>query len=238
MALCAGIDAATGDMIVPIDVDLQDPPELILEFLEKWEAGFDVVYGIRASRRGDAALKQLSAAAFYKVFDALSDVRMPRNAGDFRMMDRTVVDVIRKLPERNRFMKGLFAWVGFNQIGIPYIRPERAGGKSAWRYWRLWNFALDGLTSFSTVPLRVWTYIGALAAVVSFAYGAFLIMNVLLKGIDVPGYASLMVVMLFGFGIQMVAFGVIGEYLSRIFAEVKARPLYVARKRYGFEGEA
>jgi glycosyltransferase involved in cell wall biosynthesis len=236
VALCAGLEAASGDMVLPIDVDLQDPPELVEQFIALWETGYDVVYGVRVSRKGDTPVKRMTAGMFYRVFDALSDVRMPRDAGDFRLMDRAVVEVVKQLPERTRFMKGLFAWVGFRQIGVPYVRPERAAGRSAWPYWKLWNFALDGLTSFSTVPLRIWTYIGAASALASFSYGAFLILDKLFMGIKLPGYASLMVVVLFSFGIQMMAFGILGEYLGRIFAEVKARPLYVTRKLYGFEG--
>ena len=235
IALSAGMDAATGDVVVPIDVDLQDPPELIAEFINRWEDGYDVVYGARASRRADSRLKRLTAAGFYRVFGALADVAMAPGAGDFRLMDRSVVEVLKAMPERNRFMKGLFAWVGFRQIGVAYHRPKRVAGASAWRYWKLWNFALDGLTSFSTVPLRVWTYVGGATAFAAFAYAFFLIAQTVIHGRDVPGYASLMVAVLMSFGLQMLAIGIVGEYLGRVFQEVKRRPLYVARERYGFE---
>jgi glycosyltransferase involved in cell wall biosynthesis len=237
VALSAGLDMASGDMVVPIDVDLQDPPELIPAFIDKWEEGHDVVYGVRASRARDSVAKRVTAAGFYRVFAALSDTRLPRHAGDFRLMDRSVVEILKSLPERNRFMKGLFAWVGFRQVGVPFERPERVAGKSAWRYWRLWNFALDGMTAFSTLPLRVWSYIGGATALAAFGYAFFLIVNTLVHGRDVPGYASLMVAVLMSLGLQMLALGIIGEYLGRIFQEVKGRPLYVTRRIYGFKAD-
>ena len=235
VALSAGMDAATGDMVLPIDVDLQDPPEIIPEFIARWEAGYDVVYGLRSSRGEDSLAKRVSAKGFYRLFNLLSEIDMPRDAGDFRLMDRSVVEVLKALPERNRFMKGLFAWVGFRQTGVAFERPLRAAGKTSWRYWRLWNFALDGLTAFSTVPLRLWTYVGGLTALIAFGYAAFLVVDTLTRGRDVPGYASLMVAVLLSLGLQMLALGIIGEYLGRIFQEVKHRPLYVTRKAYGLE---
>ncbi len=233
-ALSAGLDATTGDMVVPIDVDLQDPPELIAEFLAAWEAGADVAYGIRIDRNSDSVVKRVTAQGFYRVFNALSDVPVPYNAGDFRLMDRRVVDVIRQLPERNRFMKGLFTWVGFKQVAVPYARPERAAGTSSWRYWRLWNFALDGITAFSTAPIRIWSYVGLAAAVLAFLCAGVIITRTLLFGRDVPGYPSIMVLLLLSFGVQMLAIGSLGEYVARIYQEVKGRPLYVVMNRYGF----
>jgi glycosyltransferase involved in cell wall biosynthesis len=235
VALSAGMDAATGDMILPIDVDLQDPPEVIPEFIAQWEAGYDVVYGLRASREQDGLAKRVSARGFYRLFNLLAEIDMPQDAGDFRLMDRSVVEVLKALPERNRFMKGLFAWVGFRQVGVPFARPQRAAGKTSWRYWRLWNFAIDGLTAFSTVPLRLWTYVGGATALGAFGYAGFLVIDTLLNGRDVPGYASLMVAVLLSLGLNMLALGVIGEYLGRIFQEVKHRPLYVTRKAYGLD---
>ena len=235
VALSAGMDAATGDMVLPIDVDLQDPPEVIPEFIAKWEAGYDVVYGVRASRAQDGLVKRVTAKGFYGLFNRLAEINMPPDAGDFRLMDRSVVEVLKALPERNRFMKGLFAWVGFRQTGVAFERPRRAAGKTSWRYWRLWNFALDGLTAFSTVPLRLWTYVGGAAALGAFGYAAFLVVDTLVHGRDVPGYASLMVAVLLSLGLQMLAMGVIGEYLGRIFQEVKRRPLYVTRKAWGLD---
>ena len=232
LALTAGIDHATGDVLVPMDVDLQDPPELIPKFLEKWREGYDVVYGVRTSRKYDTVAKRTTAAMFYRVFNSLSTLHVPDNAGDFRLIDRRVADVLRQMPERNRFMKGLFAWVGFNSVGVPYERPERAAGNTKWGNWKLWNFALDGLFSFSTLPLRVWTYIGAIVAIFSFSYGSFIIIRTLILGIDIPGYASLLTVVLFLGGLQLLSIGVLGEYLGRLFIEVKKRPLYVVESIY------
>ncbi|MET3665525.1 glycosyltransferase family 2 protein [Caulobacter sp. 1776] len=236
-ALSAGLDAATGDMVVPIDVDLQDPPELIGQFVEAWEAGADVAYGVRVDRSADSFLKRLTAQGFYKAFNRMSDVDLPYNAGDYRLMDRRVVEVIRQLPERNRFMKGLFAWVGFRQVAVPYARPERAAGQSSFRYWKLWNFALDGITSFSTAPIRVWSYVGLIAGVLAVGVAGMIVVRTLLFGRDVPGYPSLMVVILMSFGLQMLAIGSLGEYVARIYQEVKGRPLYVVMDRYGFDGQ-
>ena len=237
VALSAGLDAAVGDMVVPIDVDLQDPPELIGQFIAAWEAGADVAYGVRVDRSADSPLKRFTAQGFYRTFNRLSDVDLPYNAGEYRLMDRRVVEVLRQLPERNRFMKGLFAWVGFRQTPVPYARPERAAGTSSWRYWKLWNFALDGITSFSTAPIRIWSYVGAVAGVLAVAMAAFIVARTLLFGRDVPGYPSLMVVILMSFGLQMLAIGALGEYVARIYQEVKGRPLYVVMDRYGFEAQ-
>ncbi len=234
-ALTAGIDAAGGDMIVPIDADLQDPPELIAQFIDRWEEGYDVVYGSRADRSSDTAMKRTSAQLFYRIFNRVSDLDIPESAGDFRLMDRQVVEALKLLPERNRFMKGLFAWVGFRQIGVPYARPERAAGTSSMGYVRLWRFALDGITSFSTAPLRVWSVIGFVAALIAIAFAIGIIVRVLIVGREVPGYASLMTVVLFGFAIQMLAIGVLGEYVGRLYQEVKGRPIYVVRARVGFD---
>ena len=234
-ALSAGLDAATGDMVTPMDVDLQDPPELIAQFIGKWEDGYDVVYGARADRSSDDALKRLTSGAFYRIFNRVSDVHLPENVGDFRLMDRRVVEVLKTLPERNRFMKGLFAWVGFRQVGVPYARPERAAGITSWRYWGLWNFALDGITAFSSVPIRIWTYLGFAAAAVAFLSAGALVVYTLMNGRDVPGYPSLAVAVLMSFGLQMLAIGTLGEYVARIYQEVKGRPLYVVMQKYGFD---
>ncbi len=234
-ALTAGIDAAIGDMIVPIDADLQDPPEVIAQFVERWEAGYDVVYGVRGSRESDGYLKRKTAALFYDLFNRVSDMQIPANTGDFRLIDRQAVEALKTLPERNRFMKGLFAWVGFRHTGVIYDRPERAAGQTSWRYMKLFTFAVDGITSFSTLPLRVWTSVGA--SVAGFALGAamFIIARTLIFGRDVPGYASLMVVVLFGLAMQMVALGVLGEYVGRLYQETKGRPVYLVRRVYRFE---
>jgi glycosyltransferase involved in cell wall biosynthesis len=235
LALTAGLDHASGAAVVVIDADLQDPPELISGLLAKWREGYDVVYARRASRDSDTAAKRVTASWFYRVYNWLADVNIPRNTGDFRLMDRRVIEALSHLPERNRFMKGLFSWVGFRQTAVDYERESRAFGKTKWNYWRLWNFAIEGITSFSTVPLRVWSYVGFAIALFAFAYALFLVLRTFVTGIDVPGYASLMVVILFMGGINLLTVGIIGEYLGRTYMEVKGRPLYLIRERHGFD---
>jgi glycosyltransferase involved in cell wall biosynthesis len=234
-ALSAGLALARGDVVVPIDADLQDPPELIETFVARWEEGYDVVYGVREDRSSDTAAKRATARAFYRVFNALADARIPPDTGDFRLMDRKVVEAVNALPERNRFMKGLFAWVGFNQVGVPYARPPRTQGQSSWRYWKLWNFALDGITSFSSWPLRVWSYLGLGTAVLAFLAAFVLAVWTLVHGSAVRGYPSLMVTLLFFSGLQMLALGVLGEYVSRLYQEVKGRPVYIVSQSFGFD---
>jgi glycosyltransferase involved in cell wall biosynthesis len=234
-ALTAGIEAATGQLVVPLDADLQDPPELIGEFITLWEQGYDVVYGVRANRDSDSAAKRLSARLFYRLFNLLSDYPIPPSTGDFRLMDRAVVDALRQLPERNRFMKGLFAWVGFRQVGVPYVRPARTAGETSFGYFGLFRFALDGLTAFTTLPLKVWTGVGVIAAFLAIVFAAVIVGQVLIGGREVPGYASLMVVILFGFALQLIALGVLGEYIGRMYQEVKGRPVYMVRERIGFD---
>jgi len=235
IALSAGLDYANGDAVVPIDADLQDPPELIAELVTKWREGFDVVLAVRQSREGESWVKRLTANAFYRIIDRISLVPIPRDTGDFRLMDRRVVDAIKMLPERNRFMKGLFAWVGFKQTSILYDRPSRYRGSTKWNYWRLWNFALDGITSFSFIPLKIWSYLGLLVSIPSLFYAVYLVIRTLILGIDLPGYASIMVAVLFLGGVQLISLGVIGEYLARVYEEVKGRPLYLVRDVYGFK---
>ncbi|MFB8791349.1 MAG: glycosyltransferase family 2 protein [Potamolinea sp.] len=235
IALSAGLDYANGAAVVPIDADLQDPPELIAEMVEKWREGYDVVYATRRSRNEETWLKRFTANAFYRTLNRISLVPIPHDTGDFRLLDRRVVDALKKMPERNRFMKGLFSWVGFKQTSIYFDRPSRYQGESTWNYWRLWNFALDGITSFSFIPLKVWSYLGVLVAIPSFFYASFLVLRTLIFGIDLPGYASIMVAILFLGGVQLVSLGVIGEYLGRVYEEVKRRPLYLVRDAYGFD---
>lgn len=235
IALSAGLDYTNGNAVVPIDADLQDPPELIEELVAKWREGYDVVLATRRSRQGENLIKRFTANAFYRTIDRISHVPIPRDTGDFRLMDRRVVEALKRMPERNRFMKGLFAWVGFKQTSILYDRPSRYQGETTWNYWRLWNFALDGITSFSFIPLKVWSYIGLLVAIPAFFYASFLVIRTVIFGIDLPGYASLMVAVLFLGGVQLVSLGVIGEYLSRVYEEVKGRPLYLIREAYGFD---
>jgi glycosyltransferase involved in cell wall biosynthesis len=234
-ALTAGIDYASGDAVIPFDADLQDPPELIPDLVAKWREGYDMVVAIRNDRRNDTFSKRLTANLFYRVIGRLSDVPIPANAGDFRLMDRRVVEALKCLPERTRFMKGLFAWLGYNSVSISYARPPRAAGTSKWKVWKLWNLALEGIFSFTSLPLRIWTYVGLCTAVTALGYMGFIIGRTLLFGVDVPGYASLVSMILFFSGIQMIGLGVIGEYLGRVFLEVKQRPLYLIRDAIGFE---
>jgi glycosyltransferase involved in cell wall biosynthesis len=226
-AMTAGLANARGDAILVIDADLQDPPSLIPEFMVKWREGFDVVYGVRASRASDTLLKRTTAAMFYNVFNRVANTKIPHGAGDFRLMDRRVVQAILSMPERNRFMKGLFSWVGFRQIGVEYVRDSRVAGRSSFNYPRLLNFAIDGLTSFSILPLRLASLAGIVISIVGFAYAAYLIVRTIVQGVDVPGYASIMVVVMFLGGVQLICLGFIGEYLGRLYVEAKGRPLYI-----------
>ena len=236
-ALSAGLDYARGRAVVPIDVDLQDPPEVIGEMLAKWREGHEVVYGVRRNRTSDSLPKRLTADLYYRAHNYLSSDKIPEHAGDFRLLDRRVVEVIRQMPERNRFMKGLFAWSGFSQAAVEYERVPREVGETKFRYWRLWTLALDGITSASTMPLRIWSYIGVVIAFFSLIYAAFVILRTTIFGIDVPGYPSLMVAVLFFGGLQLISLGVLGEYVGRILIEAKQRPLYVVRKTIGIEEE-
>ncbi|MBN3791645.1 glycosyltransferase family 2 protein [Burkholderia sp. Ac-20353] len=231
-ALTAGIDEATGDAVIPLDADLQDPPSLIPVMIEHWRDGAEVVAAKRTNRACDSFAKRTAAALYYRVHNALSEVKLPENVGDFRLMDRQVVNALRALPERRRFMKGLFAWVGYRTVIVEYQRDPRSAGHSKFSGWKLWNFALEGITSFSTVPLRSWTYIGLGIAALAFGYGAYIIGRTLAFGNPVPGYASLISVVLFIGGIELVGIGVIGEYIGRIYYESKERPVYLVRRRY------
>ncbi len=243
IALTAGIDAAVGDAVIPIDADLQDPPELIPDMLAKWREGYDVVYATRIERAGETWLKKATAGGFYRLMERLSDVPMPPNTGDFRLMARPAVDALREARERNRFMKGLFAWVGFRQYSLGYHRDPRAAGTTKWSYWRLIRLAIEGITSFSSAPLQIATWLGLAVASLSFVYGVVRIVITLLYGNPVAGYPSLMVVILFLGGVQLITLGIIGAYVGRIYQEVKGRPLYIVRARWddrhdGLAGEA
>ena len=234
-ALTAGLDDARGLAVVPMDVDLQDPPEALEPMLAKWREGHDVVYGVRDNRESDSLPKRLTADLYYRAHNWLSSDKIPEHAGDFRLLDRRVVEVIRLMPERNRFMKGLFAWAGFKQAAVSYHREPRKIGTTKYNYWKLWTLAIDGITSASTVPLRVWSYLGGTVALAALAYSIFIIVRTVLFGIEVPGYASMMVAILFLGGLQLLSLGVLGEYVGRILTEVKARPLYVIRETIGGE---
>jgi len=237
VALSAGLDHASGDAVIPIDADLQDPPELIPELLRCWKEGAEVVNATRRSREGESWFKKTTANVFYHILEKMTHIAIPRNTGDFRLISRPALQALQRMPERSRFMKGMFPWVGFRQATVLFDREPRHSGTTKWNYWRLWNLALEGITSFSSVPLRVWSYLGLGVALFAFLYMMFLMVRTLIFGIDVPGYASLMVVVLFIGGIQLIGLGVLGEYLARIFEEVKARPLYVVRERLGFSQE-
>ena len=234
-ALTAGLDVARGKAVIPFDADLQDPPEVIPRLIEAWRRGAEVVVARRVDRSADSWAKRQSAAAFYRLHNWISEPRIPANVGDFRLMDRVVVDAIRRMPERQRFMKGLFAWVGFDTAVVDYSRPPRVAGGSRFSAWKLWNLALEGLTSFSTAPLRVWAYVGFVVSSLAFIYGIFIIGLVLIRGVDVPGYASLLVAILLLGGVQLIGIGVLGEYVGRIYAESKQRPVYVIRRIFGRE---
>ena len=227
LALTAGLDHADADAVVVIDADLQDPPELIPQFVSKWREGFDAVFGTRVERDGETWFKRFTAAAFYRIMDRLSATPIPRDTGDFRLLSRRAVEALRSVRERHRFMKGLFAWIGFRQVALPYHRDARSAGQSKFNYWKLWNFALEGITSFSTAPLRIATYVGVFTALAAFGFGLWIVSKTLIWGDPVAGYPSLMVVMLFLGGVQLMALGIIGEYLGRLYGESKARPLYL-----------
>ncbi|WP_337232198.1 glycosyltransferase family 2 protein [Citrobacter portucalensis] len=228
-ALFAGLDNTTGEAIIPIDVDLQDPIEVIPQLIAKWQAGADMVLAKRTDRSTDGRLKRKSAEWFYKLHNKISNPKIEENVGDFRLMSREVVEHIKLLPERNLFMKGVLSWVGGKIDVVEYARAERVAGDSKFNGWKLWNLALEGITSFSTFPLRMWTYIGLLVASLSFIYGAWMILDKLLFGNSVPGYPSLLVSILFLGGIQLIGIGVLGEYIGRIYIETKKRPKYILK---------
>jgi glycosyltransferase involved in cell wall biosynthesis len=227
LALTAGLDQVDSDAAVVIDADGQDPPELIGEFVARWREGYDVVFGQRSAREGESWFKRLTAHLFYRVINRLSHTPVPHDTGDFRLLSRRALDALRGMRERQRFMKGLFGWIGYRQCAVPYRRQPRLAGRSKFNFWRLWNLAIEGITGFSTVPLRLATYIGLLTALLAFAYGAFVVVKALLYGDAVPGWPSLMAAMLLLGGVQLIALGVIGEYLGRLYIEAKQRPLYL-----------
>lgn len=228
-ALAAGLSHAGGDVIIPMDVDLQDPPELIPEMLERWREGAKIVNARRIDRSQDTWAKRVSAAAYYRIFNWLAENPIPSNVGDFRLLDRDVVDAVLQIEDRSRFNKGIFSWVGFETVEVTYERPARADGDTSWSWWRLWTLALDGIFASSTAPLRIWSYVGGTMAIFAFAYSAYVFLSVLITGRDVPGYASTLIVILIFGGLNMVALGIIGEYVGRIYYEVRKRPLYIVR---------
>ncbi|MGL5734527.1 MAG: glycosyltransferase family 2 protein, partial [Beijerinckiaceae bacterium] len=231
VAIAAGLDYARGQAVVIMDADLQHPPEVIGEFLAKWREGYANVYAVRRDRANESAVKRGFARLFYRLFGRFAETELPPGAGDFRLLDRKAVDALRKLGERARFNKGLYAWIGFKSTGVLFDVADRAHGQSKFSYRKLTRFAFDGLASFTTMPLRVWTYVGALISIFAFAYAVIFVMRTLLYGIDVPGFPSLIVSVTFFAGVQLITLGVLGEYIGRIFAEVKRRPLYIIEER-------
>ena len=230
IGISAGLDHARGDAVVIIDADLQDPPELIPEFVKHWREGHDVVYGVRTKRDGESILKRATAFLFYRAIGRMSRVAIPPDTGDFRLLSRRAVDALRQMPEQHRFMKGLFAWVGFSHKAVPYRRDPRSAGTTKFNYWKLWNFAIEGITSFSTAPLKFATYFGMFIAVCAFLYALVIFFKTLAYGNPVAGYPSLLTIVLFLGGVQLVTIGVLGEYVGRIFEQVKQRPLYLVRQ--------
>ena len=232
IAMTAGLDHAKADAVVVIDADLQDPPELIPELVARWKDGYDVVYAKRSSREGESIVKKATSKAFYRVLKRVSKVPIPEDTGDFRLMSRRAVDSLNRLRERNRFMKGLFAWIGYPQTAVLYKRDPRYAGATKWSYFNLWNLAIEGITSFTVAPLKISTYLGLLSAIIAFIYGVWIIAKTLIYGDPVAGYPTMMVVILFLGGVQLFSIGIIGEYLGRIFSESKQRPLYLINNYY------
>jgi glycosyltransferase involved in cell wall biosynthesis len=234
IAISCGLQHCDADAAIVMDVDLQDPPELIPQMIEHWKAGFDSVIAVRKKRESDSAFKRLSASGFYSLMSRIADVEIPAQAGDFRLLSRRLVLALNAYPERTRFMKGLFATLGFEQKLLYYDRSPRSIGTSRFSLWKLWNFALDGITSFSSLPLRIWSYFGLLLALTGFVYALFIVVRVLIFGVDLPGYPSILVFILFFSGIQLISIGILGEYIGRLFIEVKQRPMYLVDESYGF----
>jgi glycosyltransferase involved in cell wall biosynthesis len=235
IAAAAGLSYARGDAAVLMDADLQHPPELIREFVQRWRQGADMVYGKRRDRDTDSLLHRISARLFYAAFGTLSGTELPDGAGDFRLLDRKAIDAMNRIGERVRFNKGLYAWMGFRTVGVPFSVPPRASGSSRWRVRRLLHFALDGLASFSTIPLRVWSYLGLLISLFAFCYAIVILVKTLIYGIDVPGFPSLIISVMFFAGVQLISLGVLGEYIGRMYEEVKGRPLFLVAEELGIE---
>ena len=233
IAVAAGLRYAVGAAAVVMDGDLQHPPETIPALVRQWEQGYDVVYGERSNRATDTTLHRLMAQVFYGIFKTMSRTELPEGAGDFRLVDRKVIDVLNRMDERARFNKGLFAWVGFRSIGIPYDVEARGEGRSRWRWRQLMRFALDGLVSFTTIPLRVWSYLGLFVSACAFLFALYILIEALVFGINAPGFPTLIISVMFFAGVQLISLGVIGEYLGRVYEEVKGRPLFVVAQEIG-----
>ncbi|WP_202119034.1 glycosyltransferase family 2 protein, partial [Francisella tularensis] len=229
-ALFAGFANCNGDAAISIDADLQDPPELILEMVQHWLDGYEVVTAVRENRDTDTSTKKHTAGLFYKVMNKISDTKLTPNAGDYRLLNRAAVNAFLELKEKIRFNKGLLTWIGFKEKIVYHAREERAAGQTKWNYWKLFKFSIDGITSFSRAPLEIWSYIGGVVALISFIYGSIIVLKSLLFGVDVPGYPSLVTFILFFSGLQMIGIGMLGSYIGRIFIETKHRPLYIIRQ--------
>lgn len=232
IAMTAGIDAAKGDAVIVIDADLQDPPELMVDMVTKWREGFDVVYAKRVERKGESFMKKLTASLFYKLINKISDTEIPENVGDFRLMSRQAVNALNEVRERKRFMKGLFAWIGFPQTAIEYSRDPRFAGETNWNYGKLIKFAVEGISSFTQEPLRLATYAGFLTALSAFLFGLYFVVKTLIFGEAVQGFTTLITVILFFSGVQLLSIGILGEYIGHMFIESKQRPLYFVKKLY------
>jgi glycosyltransferase involved in cell wall biosynthesis len=231
-ALTAGLDICSGHAAIPIDADLQDPPELIPELIDKWKSGYDVVNAVRRSRQKDSNFKRVSAHLFYRILGRLSDINVPVDTGDFRLLSRPVIDVLKQMPERRRFMKGMFSWVGFKRTSVFFDRKARVAGHTNWNFLKLTNLAIEGITSFSSAPLRLATYLGILVASLSIIYAVIIVFKTIIWGEEVAGYASLMVALLFLGSMQLICLGIIGEYIGRIYEESKGRPIYIVKEIY------
>lgn len=236
-ALTAGLLHASGDAVIPIDADLQDPPELIPQMVAQWLNGYDVVLAVR-SKRNDSFIKNLISDFYHVLISKLTNGQIPPRVGDFRLMDKKVVDVVNLLSEKSRYMKGIFSWVGFNKTYVNYERPSRKEGEATQSFAKLWKLALDGIFSFSSIPLKVWMYLGIGISGLSFLYALYIILKTIILGVDLPGYASLMVAVLFMGGINLLSLGILGEYVARIYKEVKNRPLFLIREEHGFKTKA
>lgn len=239
IAITAGMDHACGDAVIVIDADLQDPPEVIPQMIAKWKEGYEVVYGHRTERKGETAFKKLSATLFYRVLRSLTDVDIPVDTGDFRLLDRKVIEALKMLPEKNRYVRGMVSWVGFRQIGVEYIRDERYAGETKYPFRKMLKFAINGITSFSYKPLRFATYAGCFVSMLSFIYLFYVLYErIFVPGATVPGWASLTVTSLFFNGIVLILLGIMGEYIGRIYDEAKSRPLYILANREGFQDDS
>ena len=232
VAIAAGIDRARGAAAVILDADLQHPPEVIAEFITLWRQGYKNVYGVRADRKSDAPMRRYLTDKFYKIFGSFGETLLPAGAGDFRLLDRQALEALKQMPERARFTKGLYAWIGFKSIGVTFEVAERENGQSKFSYRKLTRFAFDGLTSFSTLPLKVWTYVGALVSLFAIGMATLVLLQTLIYGNDVPGYATIVISIMFFSGVQIISLGILGEYIGRIFAEVKRRPLYLVAEEF------